>query len=152
MSEQDITNGKKNMVKVSGSSGVGKAVKKTPGKAAPSKAAAVTPVAAVAVPPKVVRDIAPVVAGPEMKTKDLIDKVVKRAGVKKKDAKTVVEAMLAVLGEALDEGRELVVQPLGRIKVVRVKDTGNGRVLVCRVRQGGGGGKGRKEGLAEGDD
>jgi hypothetical protein len=156
----------KNMVKVSGASGAGKTVKKSPVKAAPKAAktpapkatgskAVVTPEVASpveAVQPKLVTAAAPVVAGPEMKKKDLIDKVVKRAGIKKKDVKPVVEAMLAVLAEALGEGRELVVQPLGRIKVTRVKDTGNGRVMVCRVRQGGGGGNGRKEGLAEGDD
>lgn len=106
----------------------------------------------VAVEPKLVTTTVPVVSGPEMKKKDLIDKVVKRAGVKKKDAKPVVEAMLAVLGEALTEGRELVLQPMGRIKVTRVKDTGNGRVLICRLRQGGGDGKGDKEALAEDDD
>jgi DNA-binding protein HU-alpha len=166
MSEQDITNGIKNMVKVSGASGEGKAVKKSPVKAAPKSAKTQAPKATVskavvtpevasaveAVQPKLVTAAAPVVAGPEMKTKDLIDKVVKRAGVKKKDVKPVVEAMLAVLGEALGEGRELVLQPLGRIKVTRVKETGNGRVMICRVRQGGGGGKGRKEALAEDDD
>lgn len=159
MSEQDITHGIKNMVKVSGASGAGKAVKKSPVKAAPKSARTQAPKATVstaevaspveAVQPKLVTAAAPVVAGPEMKKKDLIDKVVKRAGVKKKDVKPVVEAMLAVLGEALGEGRELVVQPLGRIKVVRLRDTGNGRVMVCRVRQVGGGGNGRKEGLAE---
>lgn len=174
MSEQDITYGMKNMVKVNGASGEGKAVKKSPVKAAPKSAKTAAPmvtapkasvasepitpaaVEAVLVPvtvePKLVTAATPVVAGPEMKKKDLIDKVVKRAGVKKKDAKTVVEAMLAVLGDALGEGRELVLQPLGRIKVTRVKETGNGRMMICRVRQGGGGGKGSKEALAEDDD
>lgn len=102
--------------------------------------------------PKLVTSATPVVTGPEMKKKDLIDKVVKRSGVKKKDAKQVVEAMLAVLGEALFEGRELVLQPMGRLKTTRVKEAGNGRVLICRLRQGGGEGKGGKEALAEEDD
>jgi DNA-binding protein HU-alpha len=106
----------------------------------------------VAVEPKLVTTTVPVVAGPEMKKKDLIEKIVKRSGVKKKDVKPVVEAMLAVLGEALTEGRELVLQPMGRLKVTRVKDTGNGRVLICRLRQGGGDGKGDKEALADDDD
>ena len=105
-----------------------------------------------AVEPKLVKTQVPVVAGPEMKKKELVEKIVKRAGVKKKDAKPVVEAMLAVLGEALGEGRELVLQPLGRIKVTKVKDTGTGRVMICRLRQGGGDGKGDKEALAEDDD
>lgn len=102
--------------------------------------------------PKLVTSATPVVTGPEMKKKDLIEKVVKRSGVKKKDAKLVVEAMLAVLGEALVEGRELVLQPMGRLKTTRVKESGNGRILICRLRQGGGEGKGGKEALAEDDD
>lgn len=98
---------------------------------------------------KLVTSAAPVVTGPEMKKRDLIDRVVKRAGVKKKEAKPVVEAMLAILGEALTDGRDLNLKPLGRLKVTRVKDSGNGRVLICRLRQGGAEGKGAKEALAE---
>ena len=104
------------------------------------------------VEPKLVTSTVPVVTGPEMKKKELVDRVVTRSGIKKKDAKPVVEAMLAVLGAAMAEGRELNLQPMGRLKVARVKDTGNGQVLVCRVRQGGGNGNGDKEALAEDDD
>lgn len=102
--------------------------------------------------PKIVTTSMPVVAGPEWKKRDLVDKVVKRSGVKKKDAKLVVDAMLAVMGEALAEGRELILQPMGRIKTTRIKDSGNGRVLICKLRQGGGEGKDGKDPLAEDDD
>ncbi|MCD1626316.1 HU family DNA-binding protein [Seohaeicola saemankumensis] len=87
-----------------------------------------------------------------MKKRDLLEKVVKRSGVKKKDAKLVVEAMLAVLGEAVAEGRELILQPMGRLKTTRIKETGNGRVLICKLRQGGGGANADKETLAEDED
>jgi DNA-binding protein HU-alpha len=107
---------------------------------------------AVAAEPKLVTSSVPVTTGPEMKKRDLLDKVVKRSGVKKKDAKLVVEAMLAVLGEAMAEGRELVLQPMGRLKTTRIKDTGNGRVLICKLRQGGGGGNADKESLADDED
>lgn len=129
-----------------------------PAKPAPTPAKPETPApAAVAAEPvvsepKLVTSTMPVVTGPEMKKKDLVDKVVKRSGVKKKDAKLVVEAMLAVLGEALAEGRELNLQPMGRLKTNRIKATGNGRVLICKLRQGGGEGKGAKEAIAEDDD
>ncbi|MGI3165777.1 HU family DNA-binding protein [Pseudooceanicola sp. 200-1SW] len=72
-----------------------------------------------------------------LKKKELIDRVVMRSGVKKKDAKPVIEAMMQVLGEALTEGRDLNLQPLGRIKVNKVKETANGKVLMTRIRQSG---------------
>ena len=77
----------------------------------------------------------PVVSGPEMRKKELIDLVVERSGIKKKDAKPVVEATLAVLGEALAEARELNLQPLGKVMVRREKEMPNGRVLVTKIRQ-----------------
>ncbi|MBY5972323.1 HU family DNA-binding protein [Ferrimonas balearica] len=72
-----------------------------------------------------------------LKKKELIDRVVARSGMKKKDAKPVVEALLTVLGETLSEGREANLQPLGKIKVTRTKDLANGRVMTARVRQSG---------------
>ena len=77
----------------------------------------------------------PVVSGPEMRKKELIDLVVERSGIKKKDAKPVVEATLAVLGEALADARELNLQPLGKVMVRREKEMPNGRVLVTKIRQ-----------------
>lgn len=71
----------------------------------------------------------------ELRKRELIEAVVQRSGVKKKDAKPVVEAMLQEIGENLAEGRDLVLPPLGKIKVAREKKTQNGRVIVVRVRQ-----------------
>lgn len=87
-----------------------------------------------------------------MKKRDLLEKVVKRSGIKKKDAKPVVEAMLAVMGEALAEGRELNLPPFGKLKTNRIKDTGNARILNCKLRQGGSNENAEKEALAETDD
>ena len=69
--------------------------------------------------PVVVEGPQPVVSGPVMRKKELIDLVVERSGLKKKDAKPIVEATLAILGEALAEARELNLQPLGKVKVRR---------------------------------
>lgn len=77
----------------------------------------------------------PVVSGPMMRKKELIDAVVTKSGIKKKDAKPVVEAMLEVLGSALQDGRELNLQPMGKIKVKREKKMAEGKVLVTRIRQ-----------------
>ncbi|MEP5092125.1 MAG: HU family DNA-binding protein [Paracoccaceae bacterium] len=70
-----------------------------------------------------------------MRKKELIDAVTDRAGVKKRDCKPVIEAMLAVLGEAIAEDRELNLQPFGKLKVNRRKDVPNGNVFICRLRQ-----------------
>jgi len=85
--------------------------------------------------PVVVEGPQPVVSGPVMRKKELIDLVVERSGLKKKDAKPIVEATLAILGEALAEARELNLQPLGKVKVRREKVMPNGRVLVTKIRQ-----------------
>ncbi len=72
---------------------------------------------------------------PMLRRKELIDTVVARSGIKKKDAKPVVEAMLAVMGAALQEGRDLNVPPFGNLKVRRTKDMPNARVLTAKLRQ-----------------
>lgn len=77
----------------------------------------------------------PGVVQADLKKKELIDLVVGRSGIKKKDAKPVVEAMLAVLGETIAGGRELNLQPMGKLRINRTVDKGNGRVIVCKLRQ-----------------
>jgi nucleoid DNA-binding protein len=77
----------------------------------------------------------PVIVGPVMRKKELIDLVVERSGIKKKDAKPVVDAMLAVLGEALNDSRELNLLPMGKFKVLNEKDLGNGKMMRVKVRQ-----------------
>ena len=98
---------------------------------APVKKAPAAKVAA----PTVVNKPTPVVRGPEMRKKELIDTICTRAGVKKKDAKPVVESMLAVLGEALSEGRELILPPLGKVVVRKEKQLPKGKMMVVKVRQ-----------------
>lgn len=97
------------------------------------KAAVVKAPAAAA--PVVVDAPQAVVSGPVMRKRELIDLVVEKSGIKKKDAKPVIEAMLSVLGEAVADNRELNLQPFGKIKVRRAKEMPNGRVLVTKIRQ-----------------
>lgn len=75
------------------------------------------------------------VTGPELKKQELIAKVMDKTDAKKKDAKPVVEAVLEVLGEALADGRELNLPPLGKVKINRIKDMGNARIIVSKIRQ-----------------
>ncbi len=94
------------------------AAKKTVAKAAPKPSAPETPATEVHV----------------LRKKELLERVVARSGVKKKDAKPAVEAMLAILGEALANGEELNLQPLGKMMVKRQKELENAKVMICKLR------------------
>jgi|GEM_PF-1612550 len=74
-------------------------------------------------------------ASGELDKKELVDRVVARCGVKKREAKPSVEAALAILGEALAEGRELRLEPFGKLKVSNIKTRGEKRVINARLRQ-----------------
>ncbi|MEP5730118.1 MAG: HU family DNA-binding protein [Sulfitobacter sp.] len=104
-----------------------KATKKTTKSAPPAPAKTVSPT--------VVDAPQAVISGPMMRKKELVDLVVSRSGMKKKDVKPVVETMLAVLGEALGDNRELNLPPFGRLKVRREKSFARGRVVVAKIRQ-----------------
>lgn len=70
-----------------------------------------------------------------MRKRELLDAVINKSGIKKKDAKPVVEAMLEVLGSALQDGRTLNLQPMGKFIVKHEKKLANGKVLTTRIRQ-----------------
>lgn len=63
-----------------------------------------------------------------------IERVVERAEMRKRDVKPAAEATLAVLAEAIAAGEELVLPPLGKIRVSREKDVNNGTVYVVKIR------------------
>ncbi|SPJ22924.1 HU family DNA-binding protein [Palleronia abyssalis] len=93
----------------------------------------------------------------EVKKPELIDRVVAVSGMKKKDVKPVVEAMLTVLGQSLTEEEQLNLQPFGRVRVVKKKDLANGQALTLKLRRSGPSlGETAEalpsEGLAEGDE
>ena len=85
--------------------------------------------------PVVVSTNAPEETGPALAKKELIETVVLRSGIKKKDAKPVIEAMLAVLGETIAEGRDLNLKPFGKLRINRSESRSNGKVHMCRLRQ-----------------
>ena len=95
-------------------------------------------------PPKPTPDLPPATVEPEavkapvakvqLKKRDFIEQVTAKSGVKKPDAKAAIEATLALLAEALSSGQEVVVPPLGRIKVTREKEVKKGRVLMLRLQ------------------
>ncbi len=127
--------------------------------AKPSKAAAPASrakrAAATAVAPKtplaVVSAPKPVVSAPVLKKKELIERVVETSGMKKKDVKPAVEAMLTVLGRAIADGEDLNLQPLGKLMVKNRNEKPNGTVLNCRLRQAKTTGEGAMGGKTGGD-
>lgn len=102
---------------------------------APAPVAAPEPTAAAPkVAPVVVTSAAPTVMT-EMRKEQLLDEVAKHSGAKRKDVKPIVEAALEVMGEALGDGQELNLKPLGKVKIARTKQVANGRVINLRLRQ-----------------
>lgn len=91
-------------------------------------------------------------AGGMLKVKDLVEAVQARTTGKKKETRAAVEATLAVIGEALGKGQDLNLPPLGRAKVGRHKEAGDGELLVVKIKRGGPGKPAKKlvpEGVAE---
>jgi hypothetical protein len=86
-----------------------------------------------------------------LKKQELVERVVKATGGKKKDVKLMLEAALGVLGDALSAGEELNLPPLGKVKVNRQKTEGGAEVLILKLRRGGGkvGNGNPKEGVAQ---
>jgi DNA-binding protein HU-alpha len=105
-------------------------------KPAPRKPAAKpAPIRSKAPAPVLVADTAADPAQPDLKRQELLEQVVARSDVKKKFAKPVLEAALALIGEALAEGRDLNLAPMGKVKINRTRKLANGRVMVARIRQ-----------------
>lgn len=85
--------------------------------------------------PSVANAAVPVPKGEMLKKPEFIDRAVERTEVKKRDAKPAIEAALAVLAEALLNGEELNLPPMGKLRVVKSKDLGEGaKVMTLKLR------------------
>ena len=85
--------------------------------------------------PRVVGAATPVVAGRQVKKPDFLDRAMTRTEVKRRDAKPAIEAALAELAEILLAGDEVNLPPLGKIKVVKARELGDGaQVLTLKLR------------------
>lgn len=70
-----------------------------------------------------------------IKKPELLDEVVLRTGLKKREVKPAVEAALSVLGDALRDGAEVNVPPLGKLRIVKSKDLeGGAAVMTLKLR------------------
>lgn len=70
-----------------------------------------------------------------LKKKDLIAKVCEASGVKRSEAKKVIEATLKELGDALQREEELNLPPLGKMSVNRVREGSGAHIVVAKLRR-----------------
>lgn len=74
-------------------------------------------------------------AQPVLKKPELFDAVVTRTNLKKRDVKPAVETAMAVIAEALREGTDVNLPPLGKLRIVKSKTLENGAtVLTLKLR------------------
>jgi nucleoid DNA-binding protein len=76
----------------------------------------------------------PSVKAAQLKMKDLIERVVKASGGKKKGVKEIVEATLATLGDALAKGEAINLPGFGRAKVAHAEDKGAGKPMTIKMK------------------
>jgi nucleoid DNA-binding protein len=81
-------------------------------------------------------EVAPIEDAPKlMKKPDLLDQVVARTNLKKRDVKPAVEAALAVIREALRDGSDLALPPLGKVRLVKTKEMeGGAAIMTLKLR------------------
>lgn len=96
----------------------------------------VTPLAKTAAPQtKIVNPAVSVPQGEMIKKPEFLDRAVERNDVKKREAKPAIEAALAVPAVSLINGEELNLPPMGKLRVVKSKDVGEGaKVLTLKLR------------------
>jgi hypothetical protein len=69
----------------------------------------------------------------QLKKKDFLERVVERSGLRRSDAKTAMDATLALLGEALAAGEEVNLPPFGKARMTREKVTPRGHAYSLRL-------------------
>lgn len=105
-----------------------KAVSKTPTAAKPGAKSKTKPLVKSA---NAVKDVD---LRPDMRKKELIERVAKLSGMKPGEARRAVDATLEGLRDVLDEGHNVAAAPLGKVMVTREKETKNGKLVVCRIK------------------
>lgn len=85
----------------------------------------------------------------QLKKPALLNQMVDRGQIKKRDAKPALDAALALIGEALGRGEDLILPPLGRLRVVKTKHLDDGaQLLTLKLRRGKDASQSGKTGLA----
>jgi hypothetical protein len=72
--------------------------------------------------------------GEQLRKKDFVDQVAAAAGTRKADVRKVVDAALALVAARVTAGDELILPPLGKLRLVKEKDNGKTRIAVLRLQ------------------
>lgn len=90
--------------------------------------------------------------GPVLKKQEFVARIVATTGIGQRNAKAVLDAALAALGDALSAGVEVNLPPLGKLKVNHARTDGATKIMILKLRRGSGvrSAQGR-QGLAEDD-
>ncbi|MFC3568883.1 HU family DNA-binding protein [Paracoccus sp. TOH] len=72
-----------------------------------------------------------------LQKRQLLSQVARRTGLRNSEVKTVVEATLAELGDAIASGMTLALPPLGRARISRRHDGAGGEIITLRLRRRG---------------
>jgi nucleoid DNA-binding protein len=72
---------------------------------------------------------------PMLRARDLVARVAQATGAKVKDVRDTVEATLAELGKALDQGQNLQVPPLGKLSVAPRKGADDTSPIKLKLRR-----------------
>ncbi|WP_052362589.1 HU family DNA-binding protein [Falsirhodobacter sp. alg1] len=72
-----------------------------------------------------------------VKMPELLDAVVEQTGEKRSTVKPILEAFLKLMGEKLGDGQDMMLPPLGKIRVVKQKDDNGPITLKLRPHTGG---------------
>ena len=72
---------------------------------------------------------------PVVQKRDFVDRVLAVTGAKRNEARPIIEATLAQLGEVLSSGATLAVPPLGRARVALERDARGAEVVTLRLRR-----------------
>ncbi len=70
----------------------------------------------------------------EINKRELVERVAVQSGMKKGEARKAVDAVLGAIGKTISEGKGIAAAPLGKMKLVRKKQTPNGELAVLRVK------------------
>ena len=126
--------------------GAAKPATRGAGKAAKAGAASASPEGASAMDAGGAGDM-PETANPDVKLKDLVDRVTATTGAKKPQVRAVIDAMLKEMGDALAASQVLNLPGFGKLRVVRAAETPTG-AMTLKLRRGTAGGA-KAEGGAE---
>ncbi len=70
-----------------------------------------------------------------VRRKELVERIVASSGLKPNAVKSVLDAVLVEIGNALSAGEGLNIHPLGKITVNRKKEMEDREVLICKIRR-----------------